>query len=68
MPQDAASIAVSWGMIALGALALVVALGLALPVGVNLPESWFGVVIIAAIASAGLALVYRGMRRLLVRS
>ena len=54
-------------MVALGALALLLAFGLVLPVGVNFPESWFGVLIIVAVAGSGFALIYRGARRLLLK-
>ena len=67
MSKDTGSVALSWGMVALGALALLLAFGLVLPVGVNFPESWFGVLIIVAVAGSGFALIYRGARRLLLK-
>ena len=68
MATSARSIVLSWGMVALGGLLLLLALFLVLPVGVNLPASWFGVVLIVAAAVAGFSLVYRGARRLLARA
>jgi hypothetical protein len=68
MTATTKSIAASWAMVAFGVLLLLLAILMVLPVGVNLPASWFGVVLIAAASGAGVALVYRGARRLIART
>jgi hypothetical protein len=47
----------------LGVTLLLAALILALPVGVNLPDSWPGAAIIALLLISGALLIYRGMHR-----
>lgn len=47
-----------------GGVAIALALWMALPVGVNLPDSWFGALLIALLVAAGCALVYAGVRAL----
>lgn len=47
-----------------GGVAIALALWMALPVGVNLPDSWFGALLIALLIAAGCALVYAGVRAL----
>jgi threonine/homoserine/homoserine lactone efflux protein len=52
-------------MIVVGCALLLLALMLVLPVGVNLPASWFGVVIILVLVATAGWLLYKGVRTLL---
>lgn len=45
-----------------GCAALILGLFLVLPVTVNLPESWFGVVLILLLIVGGGLLLYKGVR------
>jgi len=64
MPNPNLSTLVALGTVVLGLALCLLSLLMVLPVGVNLPASWFGVVLIVAIACGGVALVYRGGRKL----
>lgn len=64
MSPEAKSTALGTGMVLLGVAALLLACLMVLPVAVNLPASWFGAVLAIAIAVGGIALLYRGFRRL----
>jgi len=64
MPNLNLSMLFALGMVVLGLAACFLALIMVLPVGGNLSASWSGVVLIVAIASAGIALVYGGIRKL----
>jgi hypothetical protein len=52
----------SVGLFMAGIAAIALALWMMLPVVVNLPDSWFGMLVIAALLVGGGALVYRGAK------
>jgi len=49
-------------MIVLACALLVLALLLVIPVGVNLPDSWFGVVLIALLIGGASVLIYKAVQ------
>ncbi len=60
--SDTPSTLAATGMLIAGILGIGVGLFMALPVAVNLPDSWFGAVLAIAFVGGGIALLYGAAR------